>query len=211
MREDSTPAHVSIVCETCGKTRDVPRSQYKRVRARFCSTACFGESLRKFKTCAHCGETFSGDSRRTYCSKACSYAARRIDGARWKDPDQIKAYMREYRKATKEQHNLRNAKWAKANRDKRNANQRKRRDIGHGKGFIGRVRRELIERYGEVCLRCGSTDHVQVDHVIPVALGGPNVIENMQLLCRSCNVAKSDTIADYRHAVYGVLVQEVTA
>jgi 5-methylcytosine-specific restriction endonuclease McrA len=37
-----------------------------------------------------------------------------------------------------------------------------------------------------------------LDHIIPVSLGGDLILENTQLLCRSCNASKSDTIIMYR-------------
>jgi hypothetical protein len=57
---------------------------------------------------------------------------------------------------------------------------------------------QLIEIYGEMCLRCGVTGPLEIDHVIPKASGGPDVFSNLQLLCKPCNQAKGNTIADYR-------------
>lgn len=45
------------------------------------------------------------------------------------------------------------------------------------------------------CVRCGAEDELQFDHVIPVAKGGGNAQENIQILCGSCNRSKSDHIA----------------
>lgn len=45
------------------------------------------------------------------------------------------------------------------------------------------------------CVRCGAEDDLQFDHVIPVARGGGNAQENIQILCGSCNRLKSDRIA----------------
>ena len=40
----------------------------------------------------------------------------------------------------------------------------------------------LCERYGDVCLRCGDGDALLTpDHVVPLSLGGSNLIENIQL------------------------------
>lgn len=44
------------------------------------------------------------------------------------------------------------------------------------------------------CVRCGSEDDLQFDHVIPVARGGGNAPENVQVLCGDCNRRKSDSI-----------------
>lgn len=44
------------------------------------------------------------------------------------------------------------------------------------------------------CVRCNAEDDLQFDHVIPVAKGGGNAPANVQLLCGTCNRAKSDAI-----------------
>jgi hypothetical protein len=44
-----------------------------------------------------------------------------------------------------------------------------------------------------LCQHCGtSTGPMQYDHVIPYSVGGDNSVENIQLLCRRCNRAKSN-------------------
>jgi 5-methylcytosine-specific restriction endonuclease McrA len=44
-----------------------------------------------------------------------------------------------------------------------------------------------------LCQHCGtSTGPMQYDHVIPYSVGGDNSVENIQLLCRRCNAAKSN-------------------
>lgn len=53
---------------------------------------------------------------------------------------------------------------------------------------------------GKVCAKCGkSFDQVkyEIDHVVPVSLGGDTVLENIQLLCRSCNASKRAKIIRY--------------
>lgn len=56
------------------------------------------------------------------------------------------------------------------------------------------VRLFVWTRDGGRCVRCGSEDGLQFDHVIPVARGGGNAPENVQVLCGDCNRRKSDSI-----------------
>jgi hypothetical protein len=49
-------------------------------------------------------------------------------------------------------------------------------------------------RDGRSCVRCGTSEKLQFDHVIPVAKGGSSDSANIQLLCQPCNLKKSDKI-----------------
>jgi len=42
------------------------------------------------------------------------------------------------------------------------------------------------------CIYCGSTDHLSLDHIIPVSKGGPDEGSNLVWACRSCNSSKGD-------------------
>jgi 5-methylcytosine-specific restriction endonuclease McrA len=50
---------------------------------------------------------------------------------------------------------------------------------------------------GERCLGCGKLDPT-VDHVVPLVLGGPNTIDNVQVWCAPCNSEKVCEIMHYR-------------
>lgn len=56
------------------------------------------------------------------------------------------------------------------------------------------VRREVWRRDGGRCVRCGSRERLEYDHIIPVARGGSNTARNVELLCEACNRRKSDLI-----------------
>jgi hypothetical protein len=56
------------------------------------------------------------------------------------------------------------------------------------------VRQRVWQRYGGRCAECGATTYLEFDHIIPVAKGGSNLDANVQLLCRMCNLKKSDFI-----------------
>jgi len=44
------------------------------------------------------------------------------------------------------------------------------------------------------CVRCGSQERLEFDHVIPVSKGGSNTERNIQLLCEVCNRKKGDSL-----------------
>ncbi|MHB1556447.1 MAG: HNH endonuclease [Isosphaeraceae bacterium] len=56
------------------------------------------------------------------------------------------------------------------------------------------VKREVWDRDGGRCVTCGNSDYLEFDHVIPHARGGSNSANNVQILCRRCNLLKSDRI-----------------
>lgn len=56
----------------------------------------------------------------------------------------------------------------------------------------------VIEKYGNHCLKCKSTNKITMDHIVPLSKGGRNSIENVQPLCVSCNSRKRTKTIDYR-------------
>ncbi|MCV7359182.1 HNH endonuclease [Mycolicibacterium fluoranthenivorans] len=57
-----------------------------------------------------------------------------------------------------------------------------------------RLRYEILTRDGEACRKCGRRApevELQIDHIIPVALGGSDDPSNLQTLCRDCNAGKA--------------------
>ena len=53
------------------------------------------------------------------------------------------------------------------------------------------VQREVFERDQRRCQRCGTTDgEMHLDHIHPWSKGGSNTVDNLQILCARCNLAK---------------------
>lgn len=63
------------------------------------------------------------------------------------------------------------------------------------------LRKKVLRKYGKVCMKCGNTENIHVDHIKPRSLF-PELeldFENMQVLCQTCNSAKSNRdYTDYR-------------
>jgi hypothetical protein len=54
------------------------------------------------------------------------------------------------------------------------------------------LRLKIYARDGYMCLTCGATDNLTLDHIIPWSKGGPDTEENLRTLCHSCNSRKGN-------------------
>ena len=55
------------------------------------------------------------------------------------------------------------------------------------------------QRDGGQCRNCGSRQDLHFDHVIPRSWGGASTVDNVQVLCRGCNLKKGASLVDGRH------------
>jgi len=57
-----------------------------------------------------------------------------------------------------------------------------------------RVRIEVWRRDEGKCVKCGSREKLEYDHIIPLSKGGSNTARNIELLCEKCNRSKGGNI-----------------
>lgn len=122
------------------------------------------------------------------------------------DHAKFRTYKHEHYLANKQNHQERGRKWAAANREKslgikakwRRANPEKVRALAVSRGgrALGRVSAEdiaeIVARQNRKCASCKErVKRLEMDHVVPVFLGGKTEKNNLQGLCRSCNARKS--------------------
>jgi len=53
-------------------------------------------------------------------------------------------------------------------------------------------KQRVFDRDGRICRYCGSDEEpLHIDHIIPRKVGGTHDLENLQVLCKTCNLRKS--------------------
>ena len=65
------------------------------------------------------------------------------------------------------------------------------------------TREAVFERDGNRCLKCGSSNDLSIDHIVPLSKGGDNDTNNLQTLCKTCNSSKGSSSKDYRKTNVG--------
>lgn len=81
-------------------------------------------------------------------------------------------------------------KWCAENRDKVREYGRRRRALKNGATIEPVDEAAIYEQAGYMCIYCGATEDLALDHIVPLAGGGPHSEENLVVACRSCNSSK---------------------
>lgn len=219
-KDKSKKDGLSWGCKECVKARvnskrienidEYNSIQRERVRRRVVENK--GKVPDKNKTCPMCNENKGSDhfwknvahpsGLAVYC-KACESI--RAEVAKKNDPDY---YKKQYARAREKQlayykkrreidpQPLRDAvnRWRANNRDHARAYTAKRRERinksggNYTKHDVAKIR-ELQNNKCAACKVCLSGGY-HVDHIMPIALGGTNCPDNLQVLCPPCNLSK---------------------
>lgn len=210
---------VTLSCARCKRPFVLLASQL-RVRekggnkVRFCSKKC--EATARVKperhlqvSCDFCGKWFERDAHRVrprnFCSRACRDKARRVEGAKWRDPEQIKAYMAAWANGNKDKRREYQRAYKANNKGKVLAAQRARRARASVETFTDADWQQIKEQWNYTCLCCERREpgiKLEADHVLALARGGQHVGTNIQPLCRNCNARKGTKMIDYRSKTY---------
>ena len=131
-----------------------------------------------------------------------------------KNPDKRRTIMRRYYKANTKKHRAGVVRWQAANKDHYRDQQREymRRWREQNPGYFSQAsrKRDALKRssmvapftmsqltarmsyWGNRCWLCPDGTFETVDHVKPLAKGGPHMLANLRPACKSCNSSKND-------------------
>lgn len=121
------------------------------------------------------------------------------------NPERRREASRKYYASNKEMYAENRKRWASKNKGRLVClrNERRAKMLAGGKWNVSDWKK-LVNHYcpSGRCLRCKKSvgkNKLTVDHVIPINIYGPNLIWNLQPLCRSCNCSRpKKSIEDYR-------------
>lgn len=201
----------TIICIVCGSAREYSPGELRQRTGKYCSKLC-STTDKKLNdrylclTCDHCSKQFKKRkdhlTKTNFCSKECSSLFRRIDGAKWRDSDYIKNYMKAYNAAHLDKRRISQKKYRENNKNSRHINQQTRRTAGRVNiKFI----QNIFDRAKSCCVYCGKLhSKLEIDHIEPISAGGSHTEDNLIPCCRSCNASKgTKPIEDWVHDKHG--------
>lgn len=117
--------------------------------------------------------------------------------------DRAREYMADYRKNNPDYVNKRNERAREYKRSERGRAavrkaQHKRRTLSGAVDADYGLWCQFLLNFN-YCFKCFSFENLQIDHIVPVSLGGKSTKSNVQVLCRACNTSKGNrNFMDYR-------------
>lgn len=116
----------------------------------------------------------------------------------WRDNNKIRvAGMKQrWRECNRDKAKASVRKWSVRNPSKARLSKHKYRAAlrANGGALSSDIVQKLMRFQNGKCVACGANlkkVKYHIDHIVPIAKGGPNVDANVQLLCKSCNLRKN--------------------
>lgn len=122
---------------------------------------------------------------------------RNAQAAKWAEdnPDKRKAICAKYVAENPDKVKVSQIKWYSKNPEKVKARKhiRRAREKNAEGSFTPTDIHSMLKQQREKCVVCrvDISETYQIDHIMPLALGGSNNISNIQLLCSHCNLSKN--------------------
>ena len=164
---------ITGACRKCGKEKKINN---------YCCNDCLNEYARNYYN-SHIEE--ARRKRKTANLKVIDYIRERARNWHKAHPSKDAEYHKKYYDAHPEKMQQKNANY-KAKKKK------------SGGVITAKDWTDILEKYDKKCLCCGSREKLEMDHVVPLSIGGSNTKDNIQPLCRSCNARKGRKNIDYR-------------
>ena len=179
-KSDSTPNKFCATCKECKPA----------TKEFFAPRKSASDGLRGY--CRDCGHVMAAKNRIKnkvkLRVKASAYAE--------KNRDKLRATSTVWNAAHREKAKASTQAWRDENRDavRVHAQNRRARKLGNGGVLSKTIRQKLMVLQKGLCTCCkqplGVSPHL--DHIMPLALGGSNTDDNIQLLRAGCNASKHD-------------------
>lgn len=200
-------------CKPCGKARAAAwrAANPERARANIADWEKANAEHLKAKKAEYRTANFAKEKAANAAWSAANPGKKKASAAAWRkaNPEQYKANISAWNAANKDRLRVTRSAWSEANPEKckastakwRAANPEQAKLAKHTrrareKSAIGTLSRGLAEKLFELqkgmcpCCKQPLGDDYHLDHIIPLALGGPNTDDNIQLLRRRCNSQK---------------------
>lgn len=177
-----TSTGLDCYCKSCKQLKAVARYNYKvSVSEKRCSSCKF----------IHSADAF-GKNRRSPSGLAsrCKNCTKMFNAIYYENNgDEMRAWASAYAPVWRAQ-NPEQARYKIRNYQHRKRSQ--------GGGVLREEWLQLLKKYCNQCLRCGTMERIEMDHIVPLSKGGKHEIANIQPLCRYCNATKGAKTIDYR-------------
>lgn len=199
--KQNAPKPTEKRCSRCGETK--PLDAFHHQRGKLCRSWCKAcRAIEKAEYRAKNRDRTNAQNVEYYANDR-SFILARHHQWRLEHPDRWREMMCESRQRNAEQRRAYNKRYVRANLARLNVkwHARRARKLANGGSHTVQEWEQCKAYFDYQCLMCGQREpaiKLTKDHVIPIAIGGTDAIENIQPLCQKCNSSKGNTTIDLR-------------